>query len=73
MKKIKLNLNALLKTLIEMERDHMNEVELQIVPSQYDCGERQPAFLHLEGIRAGERKDYESVDEILKVEELKSA
>lgn len=67
MKKITVQLSALMEKLEGMKQDGMEFVELDFVDKSIDCGQICPAFINLLGIRRTMDEyivDYGSVDEI---------
>lgn len=63
MQKILVSVNSVKQKLEEIESDHMEYIEFNIIPGQTDSSYICPAFLHLDGIsKSGSRKDYESID-----------
>jgi len=63
MQRIIVSLDSIKQKLTEIEKDDMEFIELNIIPSQTDNRYISPAFLHLDGVsRNGARKDYESID-----------
>ncbi len=63
MQRIIVSLDSIKQKLTEIEKDDMEFIELNIVPSQTDNRYISPAFLHLDGVsKNGAHKDYESID-----------
>lgn len=67
MEKIVISIKTLQTVLENMENDHMDLIELSIVPRQKDNRITYPAFLHMDGVsNRGALKDYEGIDEFSK-------
>ncbi len=67
MEKITVRLASLMEKLREMEQDKVDFVEMDFVDKSIDCGQINPAFVNLLGIRKTTDDyivDYGSVDEI---------